>query len=73
MAVEFQDYYTTLGVPRDASEADTKKAFRKLARQHHPDVAKDKKERRTRILGKTQGHLTLRSAEGDVVAGLTRG
>jgi curved DNA-binding protein len=43
MAVEFQDYYTTLGVPRDASEADIKKAFRKLARQHHPDVAKDKK------------------------------
>src|SRR3954452_3366570 len=40
---EFQDYYTTLGVPRDASEADIKKAFRKLARQHHPDVAKDKK------------------------------
>jgi curved DNA-binding protein len=45
MAVEFQDYYTTLGVPRDASEADIKKAFRKLARQHHPDVAKDKEER----------------------------
>jgi curved DNA-binding protein len=43
MAVEFQDYYTTLGVPRDASETDIKKAFRKLARQHHPDVAKDKK------------------------------
>ena len=73
MAVEFQNYYTTLGVPRDASEADIKKAFRKLACQHHSDVAKDKKERRTRILGKTQGHLTLRPAEGDVVAGLTRG
>jgi curved DNA-binding protein len=43
MAVEFKDYYTTLGVPRDASEADIKKAFRKLAREHHPDVAKDKK------------------------------
>jgi curved DNA-binding protein len=43
MAVEFKDYYTTLGVARDASEADIKKAFRKLARVHHPDVAKDKK------------------------------
>ena len=43
MAVEFQDYYTTLGVPRGASEADIKKAFRKLARQHHPDVARDQK------------------------------
>ena len=43
MAVEFQDYYTTLGVPRDAIEADIKKAFRKLARQHHPDIAKARK------------------------------
>jgi curved DNA-binding protein len=42
MAVEFQDYYTTLGVPRGASEADIKKSFRKLAREHHPDVAKPK-------------------------------
>ena len=42
MPVEFQDYYTTLGVPRDASEDDIKKAFRKLARKFHPDVAEDK-------------------------------
>jgi curved DNA-binding protein len=42
MAVEFKDYYKTLGVSRTASEDEIRKAFRKLARQYHPDVAKDK-------------------------------
>ena len=42
MAVKFQDYYETLGVTRAASAEDIKLAFRKLARLHHPDVAKNK-------------------------------
>jgi curved DNA-binding protein len=42
MPVEFKDYYAILGVPRDASDADIKQAFRKLARKYHPDVANDK-------------------------------
>ena len=36
--MEFRDYYKTLGVDRSASQGAIKKAFRKLARQHHPDV-----------------------------------
>jgi DnaJ-class molecular chaperone len=36
-APEFQDYYRTLGVPRSATQAEIKKAFRKLARESHPD------------------------------------
>ncbi len=35
------NYYDVLGVPTDASEADIKKAFRKLASQHHPDKGGD--------------------------------
>jgi curved DNA-binding protein len=44
MAVQFRDYYETLGVPKTATEDEIRSAFRKLARKYHPDVAKDKKE-----------------------------
>jgi curved DNA-binding protein len=38
--MEYKDYYATLGVARGAAPAEIKKAFRKLARKHHPDVNK---------------------------------
>jgi curved DNA-binding protein len=42
MPLTFKDYYETLGVEKAASPEDIKQAFRKLARIHHPDVAKNK-------------------------------
>jgi curved DNA-binding protein len=39
--MEYKDYYQVLGIPKSASQADVKKAYRKLARELHPDTNKD--------------------------------
>ena len=39
--MEYKDYYKILGVERNASQDDIKRAYRKLARTYHPDVNKD--------------------------------
>src|SRR5713101_10131976 len=48
MAVEFRDYYKILGVDRTADAKTIKSAYRRLARKHHPDVAKGKDGERFR-------------------------
>lgn len=40
--MEYKDYYATLGVPRNADEQAIRSAYRRLARQYHPDVNEDK-------------------------------
>jgi curved DNA-binding protein len=60
--VEFKDYYQVMGVARDATEAQIKQAYRKLARKYHPDVSKEKDaEARFKEVG--EAYEVLRSPE----------
>jgi curved DNA-binding protein len=60
--VEFKDYYKVMGVARDATEAQIKQAYRKLARKYHPDVSKEPDaEARFKEVG--EAYEVLRSPE----------
>jgi curved DNA-binding protein len=60
--VEFKDYYKVMGVARDATEAQIKQAYRKLARKYHPDVSKEKDaEARFKDVG--EAYEVLKNAE----------
>jgi curved DNA-binding protein len=61
--MEFQDYYAVLGVARDASEKQIRAAYRKLARQHHPDVNPGNAEAEGRFKQINEAYEVLSDAE----------
>lgn len=60
--MKYKDYYAALGVPRDAGEEAIKKAYRKLARQHHPDVSKAS-DAEARFKEVAEAYATLKDPE----------
>jgi curved DNA-binding protein len=61
--MEYKDYYKILGVPRGASQSDIKKAYRKLARQHHPDRNPDDKNAERRFKDLNEANAVLADPE----------
>jgi len=61
--MQFKDYYATLGVAKTASADEIRKAFRKLARQYHPDVAKDKKNGEAKFKEINEAYEVLSDAD----------
>ncbi len=60
--MEFKDYYGVLGVPREASQDDIKRAYRRLARKYHPDVSKEP-QAEERFKEVQEAYEVLRDAE----------
>ncbi|MEO8156710.1 MAG: DnaJ C-terminal domain-containing protein [Betaproteobacteria bacterium] len=60
--MKYKDYYEILGVARDASTDDIKKAYRKLAHKYHPDVSKDPKGEE-QFKAVAEAYQTLKDAE----------
>jgi molecular chaperone DnaJ len=62
-AVQFKDYYKTLGVDRKADEKAIQSAFRKLARKHHPDINPGDKQAEERFKEINEAYEVLSDAE----------
>jgi molecular chaperone DnaJ len=58
-----KDFYTTLGVDKDSSPEDIKKAYRKLAQKHHPDANPDDTEAEERFKEISEAYATLSEPE----------
>ena len=58
-----RDYYEVLGVSKGASEDDIKKAYRRLARKHHPDVNPGDKEAEARFKELSEAYAVLGDQE----------
>jgi curved DNA-binding protein len=75
--MEFKDYYEVLGVDRGVSDEDLRRAYRKLARQYHPDVSKEPNaEVRMRDINEAYDVLSdpaKRTAYDDLAAGVSAG
>ncbi len=63
MAVKFHDYYQTLGVSRDASKDEVKKAYRKLAQKYHPDRNKEDPEAQSKFAKVNEAYEVLSDPE----------
>ncbi len=61
--MEYRDYYQTLGVSKDASEKEIKRAFRKLAREYHPDVNPGDAQAEERFKAINEAHEVLSDPE----------
>jgi len=59
----FIDYYKILGLSKDATEADIKKAYRKLARKYHPDLNPNDKEAEVRFKELNEANEVLSNVE----------
>jgi curved DNA-binding protein len=61
--MDYKDYYKILGVPRNASEKEIKSAFRKLAREYHPDVKPGDKAAEEKFKNINEAYEGLSDAE----------
>ena len=63
MADQHRDYYEVMGVPKNATEEEIKKAYRKLAKQYHPDLHPGDKEAEAKFKELNEAYEVLSDKE----------